>query len=354
MQSGKTPMVISNGRRPVAVFNFSNPWMRHTILQAAPPQFDTWFIDDPTNSQELDQKLPEADFLVTIALPTDWIGRMRRCRLVQLQGVGHDAIPLPLLEASGIPLAATPEGTIQGVAEHTILLILALSKQLVQVHASVAQGEFDSLRWRPQCHSFAGQTLGIVGYGRIGRRVAQLAEAFGARAIYFDTDAAARDYESIADFVPFDQLLSESDVVSVHTPLNDSTWQLFGAQQFAQMKPGALFINTSRGATYNMDALAAALQSGHLRGAGLDVFEPQPPPAGHPLLQLPNVICTPHMATGTVEAHREKARSQFANFIRVLQHEAPHNLVSGDRWRTPLQTCPVGDSSHRNSEYSVS
>jgi phosphoglycerate dehydrogenase-like enzyme len=129
-------------------------------------------------------------------------------------------------------------------------------------------------------------------------------------------------------FVTLDELLSQADIVSVHTPLTSETEGLFGAEEFARMKPGALFINTSRGGTYDMDALYDSLQSGHLGGAGLDVFNPEPPPPDHPITQLPNVICTPHMATGTVEAHQMKAQSQFNNFQRVLRGETPHNLIT--------------------------
>jgi phosphoglycerate dehydrogenase-like enzyme len=315
--------------KPVAVFNFQNVWMQQMIRQAAPAGFDVRFVSDPRNDSAVRDLLAEADFLVTIELPGAWIGWLTRCKLVQLQGVGFDAVDRAGLVAAGIPLAATPEGTTVGVAEHTILFILALNKRLVEVHASVARGEFDKIGWRDRCHFFAGQTLGIVGLGRIGRRVAQLARAFDARVIYIDVRRAEREVEAAcgAEYRSFGDLLAEADIVTVHTPLDASTENLFGAREFARMKPGAVFINTSRGGTYDLDALYASLRSGHLRGAGLDVFQPQPPPANHPLLKLPNVICTPHMATGTVEAHREKALAQFANFSRVLRGEPPMHRV---------------------------
>src|SRR5205814_9459440 len=129
------------------------------------------------------------------------------------------------------------------------------------------------------------------------------------------------------EYVPFDALLTQADVVTVHVPITPETRGLFGAKEFARMKAGALFINTSRGDTYDMDALYRALSAGELGGAGLDVFNPEPPPADHPIRKLPNVICTPHMATGTVEAHLQKVQAQFDNFRRVLHGELPHNLV---------------------------
>jgi len=321
-------------RRPVAVFNFSNAWMRRTILAAAPSMFEVRFIDDPRDPAELDRLLPGADFLVTIALPADWGARLKRCQLVQLQGVGSDAVDLRALREARVPLAITPEGTTVGVAEHTIMLILALNKRLAEVHDSVVGGGFDSLRWREMCHTFSGSTLGLIGFGRIGQRVALLARAFGARVIYHDIERMPFDVDSEFDteYRPFDQLLAEADVVSVHTPLNRDTELLFGAREFGLMKPGSLFINTSRGGTYDMDALADAIRSGQVRGAGLDVFNPQPPPADHPLLKLKSVLCTPHMAAGTVESHTEKARSQFANFERVIRGEKPVNLLFEGDW----------------------
>jgi phosphoglycerate dehydrogenase-like enzyme len=266
---------------------------------------------------------------VTIALPADWVPRLRRCRLVQLQGVGFEAVDVDALASAAIPLAATPEGTTVGVAEHTILLILALFKRLVEVHLSVQHGRFDVHGFRDRCHFFAGKTLGIVGLGRIGRRVAHLSNAFGARVIYNDVAPSSTSVvrETGARFRTFDQLLAEADVVTVHTPLTQDTEGLFGAAEFARMNRGALFINTSRGATYDLDALYDALRSGHLGGAGLDVFDPEPPPSDHPLLRLSNVICTPHMATGTVEAHLQKAQAQFANFRRLLNGESLLNLI---------------------------
>jgi phosphoglycerate dehydrogenase-like enzyme len=323
----------ANGRKPIAVFNAQHPWMQQMIRQAAPPEFEVRFIQNPRDAAELAEKLPTADFLVTVALPCEWVKWLTRCKLVQLQGVGCDAVDLAALAEADIPLAATPEGTIIGVAEHTILLILALCKRLVEVHQSVVRGEFDTIGWRDKCHFFAGQTLGIVGLGRIGRRVAQLANAFGVHAIYFDVQRPPPGIEAelFAQYRDFDELLAEADIVSVHTPHNDTTTGLFATKQFARMKPGALFINTSRGRTYDLDALYESLRAGHLGGAGLDVFHPQPPPKNHPLLSLPNVICTPHMATGTVEAHQEKARAQFANFARVLRGEPPLNALTDAR-----------------------
>ncbi|HZQ05559.1 MAG TPA: NAD(P)-dependent oxidoreductase [Anaerolineae bacterium] len=323
--------------RPLALFIYNAswnkyPWVREIARQAAPPDFDVEFCEG-TDTATLQRLLPRADFVVTTNLTAAAIALLRRCKLVQHQGVGYDGIDAVALARAGIPLAVTTAGTIIGVAEHTILLILALYKQIVRVHESLRRGEYDQMGWRADSHFFFGKTLGIVGLGRIGRRVAQLARAFDINMIYYDAVRAPQDVERELGitFVSFEELVGQSDVITVHVPAIPETRGLFNRDTFARMKRGTLFINTSRGETYDMDALCQFLQNGHLGGAGLDVFNPEPPPPDHPILQLPNVICTPHMATGTIEAHHEKARAQFENMQRVLRGESIINLVKDAR-----------------------
>lgn len=314
--------------KPLALFALTHPWMQEMVLRVAPPEFDVRFVE-LSNHKAATEQLPLADFLMTIYLPSELVQFLSRCKLVQHQGVGVDGIDTRALAAAHIPLATTPEGTVIGVAEHTLLLILALSKQLVRVDASIRKGEYDNVRWRSNSYFLHRKTLGIVGLGRIGQRVAHLAKAFEANLVYSDPFRQSQEVERALEvkYVPLDNLLTEADIVSVHTPLTKDTEEMFGSEQFSRMRKGALFINTGRGGTYDMDALYASLDSGHLGGAGLDVFNPEPPPQDHPILQLPNVISTPHMATGTVDAHLMKAKGQFDNFGRVLRGETPHNLV---------------------------
>jgi len=317
-------------RKPIAAFNLKQKWLQERVLEVAPPEFEVRFPEQGTPGKGWIEIMKDADFLMTCGLRAKHIATLERCKLVQHQGVGHDGIDLDALTEAGIPFAVTPEGTVIGVAEHTILLMLALSKHLVQVHQFVRDGNFNSLAWRPTCHFLNGRTVGILGFGRIGRRAAYLAHAFGVNLLYSDVVRAPEDVEKELDakYVSLEELLSQSDIVSMHTPLTPETEGMLGAEQFALMKKGALFVNTGRGKTYDMDALYESLKSGHIGAAGLDVFNPEPPPSDHPILQLPNVICTPHMATGTVEAHLRKAQAQFANFQRVLRGEAPINVLN--------------------------
>lgn len=318
-------------QKHLAVFALTNSWMQETVLNGAPPEFEVHFLN-MKDEQEARRLLPAAEFLMTMKLPPSFVPLLKKCKLVQIHGVGYDGIDTKGLAKAGIPLAACPEGTITGLAEHVILLILALYKQLVRLHESMREGKYDNMVWRSGCHLLRGKVVGIVGLGRAGRRVAQLALGFETRLIYYDTIRAepSLEEELRVTYVPFDALLTQADIVSVHTPLTEKTMGLFGPREFARMKPGCLFINTSRGGTYDMNALYESLRSGHLGGAGLDVFNPDPPPPDHPILQLSNVICTPHMSAGTVEAQIEKVQVQFDNFKRVLRGEVPRNLLQID------------------------
>ena len=315
--------------KPVVIYALTlHPWMKEMVIAGALPQFEVLFLDIKDEGA-VRSVLPRADFLVTMKLPAAYVPLLQNCKLVQLHGVGYDGIDVGGLARAGIPLASCPEGTIVGVAEHTILLILALYKQLVPVHESMREGKYDHMGWRANSHLLLGKTVGIVGLGRVGRRVAQLIHNFESKLIYYDVSrpSAAVEQELGATYARFEELLTQADIITVHAPLTPETRGLFGSSEFARMKPGALFINTSRGGTYDMDALYESLRSGHLGGAGLDVYNPEPPPPDHPILRLPNVICTPHTAAGTVESQRLKVQVQFENFMRVLRGETPHNLL---------------------------
>ncbi len=281
-------------------------------------------MDDTERARTL---LPQADFLIALKLPNEYVPWLAPCRLVQTFGVGYDGIDRAGLAVRDIPLATTPEWAAIGVAEHT--LMLAVCRQVGPSSAQLRSGGFDKFGWRADARFVYGKTLGIVGFGRIGRRVGHLANAFDVRIIYNDLVRAPIDMESRtgASAVTLDELVAQADIVTVHVPLTDKTKGMFDADRFRAMKTGALFINTSRGPTYSIDALNDTLQSGHLAGAGLDVYAPEPPPPGHPLLQLSNVVCTPHMASGATEAQEEKTRAQFANIARVLRDKAPLNVV---------------------------
>jgi phosphoglycerate dehydrogenase-like enzyme len=251
-------------------------------------------------------------------------------RLVQHQGVGYDNIDVDACRRAGIPVALTPEGTTIGVAEHTLLLILALFRHLLALDAAVRRGEWPVWSMRSRSAELAGKTVGLIGFGRIGREVARRARAFDTTIIYHDSvrAPAAVEAELGATYVARDDLLRQADVVSLHAPLTAETREFIGERELRLMQPHAVLINTARGALVDEPALVRALAEEWIAGAGLDVLAQEPPAADNPLLTCPNVILTPHVAAGTRDAYRTKMHAIFANMQRVARGEAPLNQVS--------------------------
>lgn len=277
-------------------------------------------------------QLAVADFVLVADWPIteEELRAAPKLRMVQHQGVGHEKIDKGALTARKIPLALCPAGTTVGVAEHTLLLILAVYKRLVVADTKLRQGTW--LQWGLRSTSFelAGKSLGLYGFGRIGQAVARRAYGFDARILYHDPYLQELPPEASGwqvTSVPLPELLRQSDILSLHLPTTAETRRCMGAPQFQQMKRSAVLINTSRGALVDEPALIAALQNGTIAAAGLDVFEQEPVTPGNPLLALDNVILTPHIAAGTVDALRQKMRSVFANLERCAKGEPIHDRV---------------------------
>src|SRR5712692_8521491 len=260
-------------------------------------------------------KLTEADFQAAPKL-----------KLLQLMSAGYEHIDLDLAARYGVPVAHFGDAMASVVAEHTLLLILAVLRRLRVLDAAVRSGA-----WRtgePVLHELRGKRVGLVGLGFIGREVALRLRAFQCEVTYFSRRRlAAEDEQALGvRFVGFDELLATNDVVSLHVPLAPSTRGLIGQRELGLMKLDAVLINTSRGAVIDQTALLAALQTGALAGAGLDVLDPEPPEPTNPLLQLPNVVFTPHNAGQAEEVWPRIVRTCFANVQRVANGEPPHFL----------------------------
>ncbi len=279
---------------------------------------------------DLLSKLRQADFVITIRMDAEMIAAAPNLKLIQLAGVGFDGVDLDAATSAGIPVAQTVEGTITGVAEHTILLILALYKNLLRADESLRRGEWLVWQLRPKSFTLSGKTVGIVGLGRIGREVAARCRAFGAHLCYSDPCRAdpGIERELGLERLPLDSLLANADVVTLHLPCNQTTSRLFGEAQFRAMKPSAIFINTSRGGLVDEEALIRALRRGWIAGAGLDVFAEEPVGPDNPLLRLDNVVLTPHIAAGTRDAVAQKFRAACANFLRVIAGKEPLNVIN--------------------------
>jgi phosphoglycerate dehydrogenase-like enzyme len=247
-------------------------------------------------------------------------------KLIQLISAGYDRLDVEAARRAGVPIANNGGANSVAVAEHTLMLMLAVYRKLSWHHANVVTG-----KWRVgdfsshRLYELEGKTLGIVGLGTIGKKVARRAAAFDVRIQYYDIARLAEDAEDAlgVHFVLFPELLRTSDIVSLHVPLNAKTRKLIGATELGMMKSSAILINTCRGPVVDEDALHRALTTGRIAAAGLDVMVEEPPLANHPLFALENVTFTPHMAGPTWENWTKAFRNAFDNVQRVERGERP-------------------------------
>ena len=253
-------------------------------------------------AEELIRRVRDADVVLNIRAHARFTERVlaacEHLRFISVWGTGTDHVDLEAARARGITVASTPGLNAHAVAEHTIALMLAIARKLPAMDSGVRAG-----RWpRAMLVQLEGKTLGVVGLGAIGRRVATLASAFGMRVLASTLgDDAGRAAAVGATPVPLDELLRESDFVSLHLRLSERTTGYLSSHRLALMKPSAFLVNTARGALVDRDALIGALQNARIAGAALDVFHEEPLPSNDSLLTLPNVVFTPHNAATTPE-----------------------------------------------------
>ena len=251
-------------------------------------------------------------------------------RMVQLISAGYDQIDIEAARKAQVPVANNGGSNAIAVSEHALMLILAVLKKLAWLHRNVVSG-----KWRvgdfanPRLYELHGKTVGIVGLGTIGKKVARRARAFDARVQYYDILRLTEDQEDALGvrFALFRELLQTSDVVTLHVPLTDVTRGMMSAREFAVMKPSAILINTCRGPVVDEVALHTALTTGKIAGAGLDVMVEEPPKSDHPLFALDNVIFTPHMAGPTWENWTRAFRNAFDNIQRVASGQPPFWVI---------------------------
>ena len=268
--------------------------------------------------------------LVTYAkITAEMIRQMKRCRIISRFGIGVDNVDLAAATAAGIVVTKVPDYCIDEVSDHTLALLLALVRKIPFANARAHAGRWEMPAVVP-IHRLRGTVLGLLGFGRIPQLVAPKAKAFGLRVITYDPYIPAEVLSRAGvEGVGFDELLSKSDYISIHTPLMPETHSLFNAGLFRRMKPTAYLINTARGPIIDEQALADALDAGHLAGAALDVL-PQEPPSGSPLFGRDNVILTPHMSFYSVESLVDLQTKASEEVVRVLSGQPPRNPVNPD------------------------
>jgi phosphoglycerate dehydrogenase-like enzyme len=305
----------------------------YDIIRAEMPAGFELVTLERDDDAERREKIAGCEVVIVAATPlrADVLAAGKKLRLVHHQGVGwHDTLPVAEVKARGLSLALTPEGTTVGVAEHAILLMLAVCKLLPHADSELRQGRWHVNALRPRSRELFGRTIGYVGMGRIGQAVAERLKAFGTRGLYVDDVPLAAEREAALGVAraPLDRVLAESDVVTLHVPLTATTRHMIDAAALARMKRGAILVNTSRGGLVDEAALFAALESGKLAGAGLDVFEKEPLPGGSPLARLDNVVLTPHISAGTRDALATKMAAVAANIARFYAGETLRNEVA--------------------------
>ena len=250
-------------------------------------------------------------------------------KIVSTMSVGYDHVDLPALRARGVALGNTPGVLTETTADLALALLLAAARRLPEAWSAAKDGTWGP--WQPEWmtgRDVHGSTVGIVGLGRIGAAVARRLLGFGCRIVYSGPRPRPELAEPLgATYLSFEQLLAESDFVSIHCPLNDATRHLFGAGAFSAMKPTAILINTSRGPVVDQEALYQALKRGQIAAAGLDVTTPEPLPVEHPLFSLPNCVVLPHIGSASIATRLQMALMAAENLIAGVEDRPLPNGV---------------------------
>ena len=291
------------------------------LTRSAPPHFDVAVHPVNLNEEQQKELVQDADFLILFTnRPSDAVLRSaRQLKLIQMVGAGYDGLNMNLCRDMGIPVANNGGTNAIDAAEHTLMLMLAAYRRLPEMDRNVRSARWKAIDSGATTYTIEGKTVGIVGLGNIGQRVARLLNHFGAKLLFFDAFPPPVDVQQSLGIeqVGLDELLQRADIVTLHVPLLSSTRNLIGARELAMMKPTATLINTCRGPVVDEAALTDALRRRKIRCAGLDVLDKEPPDPGNPILQLDNVIFTPHSAGVTHDTWARRGQFIFQNLQRV-------------------------------------
>lgn len=301
-----------------------HPRILETIAQTIP---DDWRLSVTTAPTEMAraEALATADvaFVMATPMPRSLLERAPRLVFIQKLGAGTEKIDSAYCAEAGIGLARLQAGNAIPVAEHTILLMLAACRQLPRLDRNTRAGEWDKEAARGMNRQIHGKTVGIVGFGAIGRQVARLLAPFGAQLLYYDPVRASPSDEAVlgVSHADLDDLIVAADILTLHLPLLPETANLIDAKRLRSLKQGAILVNAARGGLVDEAELARALADGHIFAAGLDAFASEPP-LGSPLLELENTVVTPHTAGGTVDNFAGVAARGVENIQRALAGRA--------------------------------
>lgn len=301
-------------------------------MEALAP-IDAEIIEVPaTTEDEFIREARDADAIIAkgVRIGQHIIDSLERCKVIALGSVGADSVDVAAATARHIPVTNVPDTFIEEVADHAMMLILATFRRLTTMDRMVRDG-----RWREgrpllsQFPRLMGQTLGFIAFGHVARAIAVRARAFGVRMLAYDPyieELVITEYG--VEPVGFTELLQRSDIVSMHAPSTPDAYHLMTEDHFRLMQPEAIFINTSRGATVDEQALIKALQEGWIAAAGIDVFEQEPPDPNNPLLRMDNVILTPHVASASARMDPERRRRVGQEIALALTGRWPRSCVN--------------------------
>jgi D-3-phosphoglycerate dehydrogenase len=281
---------------------------------------------------ELARLVADADHVLTQFAPLDAavIAAMRKAKVIVRYGVGVDNVDLGAARARGIPVCNVPDYCTDEVADHTLALLLATTRHVVANCERVRGGGWGLAVPLPAMRALCDQTVGVVGFGRIGREVARRLKAFKCRVLVHDPAVAAADVrEHGCEPAGLDDLLGQADVLTLHCPSTPQTRRMVRRDTLARMRPGAILVNVARGDLVETAALAEALGRGHLAAAGLDVFDPEPVPRDSPLLKMENVVLSPHVASASERAARKLRETAAGIVARSVRGEPLPNVVNG-------------------------
>ncbi|CAN5501784.1 2-hydroxyacid dehydrogenase [soil metagenome] len=316
----------------VACLDVWAPGVKEIVKRVAPPELSLEFATSYDESHQMALcKDAEVIFAGWAQVTKSMIEHASKLKFIEKFGIGYDRIDIEAAREKGIGVAITAGSNAGPVSELTVGLMLAVYRRIAQVDRALREGRWLKSEMREVCFQLANKTIGIYGFGNIGRKVAQRLTGFECNVIYHDARRADEVTEAKlgAKYVPLDELFRSCDVLSLHAPFIPETANVVNAKSIATMKDGAVLINTARGELVDEKALYDALVSGKLRGAGLDAFAIEPVEPGNPLLALDQVVSTPHIGGAVIDNVENVARHAIGNIMSVLRGEAlrPQDVV---------------------------
>lgn len=306
-----------------------DPDMWDLFMSEKPAGWEITRVNPDNGEENIIKEVMDAEFLFTMGIgrvSPKVIENAKKLKLIQAMTQGTEHLPIKEAMERNIPVCNTGGANAIAVAEFTVLLMLAATRKLLPLNQSLKEGRYRGNLGRKETHQLCGRTIGILGFGNIGRRVAKIChDGFGTNIIYHERSFVpyALRADTNARPVSLDELFAKSDIVSIHIPSMASTKGMIGWNEISKMKPTAYLINTSRGAVLDEQALMRALQEKRIAGAGIDVWDPEPPKLDNPLLQMSNVVATPHSAGPAWEIWQPSFEVMWTNAVLVSQGKEP-------------------------------